>query len=112
MAVRKADVKPGDKLEVAAFTAKVIEARSDGSTVLVEREDGARAYVYYSQLSKVLPYRPGARYIGSGSSTVYTFTVNGDGTPQWTTASGTVREFDYPTRPMRLVTVSSTPVEE
>lgn len=95
------NVKVGDKVEVAGFTGTVTDGSTASSCTRITDAAGKVSYVYRTQLYFALPYLDGETYADANGSR-FTYVA---ATRQWRSTGGTFRSFEYPSRPLRQVTL-------
>lgn len=126
MALNSSQLRLGKRVRVAGFTAKVAEGgkydddgnvttetyRDLGSQVRVTDDAGRNThYISLTALAVPVPYADGALYL-SNAGTFAFYVAGPDGKPgKWRLRlsngepGDTERNFDYPTRPLKLVSL-------
>lgn len=99
------ELKPGDKVFMftADFPATVLGVGKIDFTVKVKDYNNVNThYLAITRLLKAAPYTVDATYQDSDGDT-YTFLTDTD-VNAWKTSGGYFKNYDYPSRPLRLVT--------
>lgn len=101
----RSELKTGDKvyLFTTDFPAEVTDVSGYIGTVEVrDIKSGNTHFIYTNRLLKAAPYEVGQKYIDADSGT-FTFVADTDA-DAWENDNGSLRDFDYPSRPLRKVT--------
>lgn len=101
------DFKIGDRVTVRSFEGVIASGGvGSGKWIVREAESGASHVLDSDMLTKVLPYKDGAKYIDMDGNMFTFHAANGEVPAHWTiegTRGSTVYDLDFAVRPLREI---------